>query len=137
MHNFLFQDGVTIKTYVTSKSKFGVIVELPNKQRCIATLFRNPNALQIFTDKMAAAKANAFEPFMAGDMARRMATSMGFASVLTNVIVDNMPAVSLDKFARDQSDPEALQEIARILHAMTLNEDDYLSSDNGGVCTVS
>jgi hypothetical protein len=94
-------------------------------------MFRNPQALKTFEAKMATARANAFQPFIVADMAKRMAISMGFAAVLTRVTVDNMPTVSLEKYSSDQNNTEVLQEIARILNAMTL-DDDLLEEDVEG-----
>ncbi|CAF1114363.1 unnamed protein product [Adineta ricciae] len=122
-------NGVTVKTYITQKAEFGVLVELPDNMQCIATLFRNPNALKTLTQKIAAAQANVFTLSMVGDVAQQFVVSMGLASILINVKVDNKPTVSLNDFARDQSDSEALQQMARILHAMTLDTDDQLSSE--------
>ncbi|CAF1069009.1 unnamed protein product [Adineta steineri] len=122
-------NGATIKTYITSKGEFGVVVELPNNQRCIVTLFKHAKALKAFQKKMAASKSEAFQPSMVGDMAKLMASSIGFASVLINVTVNNKPAVSLDKFTTDECDEIHLREIARILHALTLDDDDHRSSE--------
>jgi len=61
---------------------------------------------------------------MINDTAKHMANSMGLASVLINVRADGKPIVSLNEYANKQRDPEVLQQMARILCAMTLDEDD-------------
>ena len=121
---FFFQDGVIKEKYITSKAQFGIVIQLPDNNRCIATLFRNRKVFSDFEAKLTELQNQRFEPGTVHPMAKHMAHSMGFASILVNVHVDGQSNVSLDEFVKNEKDPIVLEQMARILCAMTLDEDD-------------